>query len=138
MQRKRKNGKETHSFPQQGASLLELIIFIIILGLIGRYILSALVMAGRATPTFSQAQIALQYAESRAEIILAQKNVNGFASLTDPCITSPNLPICQVASGYTVSSSIANNWNGNTNYKVVTITVTGLGSASITELVADY
>jgi hypothetical protein len=69
------------------------------------------------------------------DLILGQRAINGFSSFSDPC---PGPSICTAPSGFTVSSSIANNWNGDTAYKVITVTVSGNGNASLQALVANY
>ena len=40
--------------------------------------------------------------------------------------------------GYTVGATFTDNWGGDTNYKVIDVTVTGPSQALLTALVANY
>jgi len=130
---------------QRGLSLIELLIFMVICGILAAGILRAFdsVLVGRAEP--DRLSRAVQLAEERLELILGQRHVQGFAAFSaatfDPCTSSPpssQPPCTAIPAGYVVSSSLSNNWGGDTAYKVVTVTVSGKAQASLTALVADY
>jgi Tfp pilus assembly protein PilV len=122
---------------KQGFSLIELIIFIVLLG-IGIGVLAPLVITLRYVHRIDKQTEALELTQQRMELILAQKNINGFSNFTDPCSGSPLPAVCSVPSNYTVTATIANNWLGDSDYKVITVTTSGDGNASLKTLVANY
>lgn len=128
-----------------GYSLIELVVFIVVLGILGVALFTGLSTA-LMTSAVSPAGIdATQLAQQRMELILAQKRRLGFAGFVsasfDPCTSAPpsTQPVCtSIPAGYTVSSTLSTNWGGNTNYKVITVTVTGKEQAALVALVANY
>jgi type II secretory pathway pseudopilin PulG len=123
---------------QNGFNLIELALFLVILGILAISILTTADIAFQKQPTVQNEETATNLASKRMDIILGQRQIVGFSSFLDPCVASPSLPVCTNTTGYTTSSSIANNWNGSSSYKVITVTVSGLGSATLTSLVANY
>lgn len=123
---------------QVGHTLIELIIFIIILGFMAVGVLMSFDVAMHKAPDVRYATRAIELAQRRMDFILGQRDIKGFASYNDPCQNGSSSPLCTDPTGYTTSSSIANNWSGNTAFNVITVTVSGLGNASLTELVANY
>jgi len=123
---------------QKGFTLIELIIFIIVMAIIALGILASFSVSLRYAPDIEYASRATELAQQRMDLILGQRYIQGFSTYTDPCVASPSLPICAAPSGYTVASSIVNNWGGDTNYNVITVTVSGLGSSTLTGMVANY
>tara|TARA_B100000508_G_C11455428_1_gene276494 strand:- start:133 stop:513 length:381 start_codon:yes stop_codon:yes gene_type:complete len=121
-----------------GFTLIELVIFIVILGILVLGLLLAFNVSLEKSVDVEGITRALDLAQGRMDLILGQKKMVGFASFVDPCVASPGLGVCTAPSGYTVTSSIANNWGGDTNFKVVTVTVSGSGTASLTALVSSY
>ncbi len=122
---------------KRGFSLIELIIFIILLG-IGIGVLVPLIITLRYVDRIDKQTEALELTQQRMELILAQKNINGFSDFTDPCSESSPLTICSVSGNYTVTATIANDWLGNPDYKIITVTTSGDGNASLKTLIADY
>lgn len=122
--------KNSHGF-----TLIEVVVTIIALGIIGATILLPIASSLRNSPVIDQNTVAMQLAEARIELILAQKHIQGFSGYSDPC---PGPAVCTAPSGYTVTANIANNWLGNTNYNEITVTVSGDGDAILTTLVANY
>jgi MSHA pilin protein MshD len=118
-----------------GFTLIELIIFIVIAGVLAVGLASVFsgTMRGVAEP--GQLTQATQIAQERMELILGRRRAVGFATFTDPC---PASPLCTPApAGYTVAAAIATNWLGDTNYRVITVTVTGPTNATLTTLVSN-
>ena len=72
------------------------------------------------------------------ELILAQRRAAGFAAFVDPCTFGTPPAACTPPAGYTVTAAIAPNWSGDTNYRVITVTVGGTMAAAATVLVANY
>lgn len=119
-------------------SLIELVIFIVILGIVGTGLMVSFSTANRHAPKSEFNTVAIELAKTRLEIIAGQRSVVGFNPLSDPCATaSPPAP-CTPPSGYTVTATITNNWSGNTMLKLITVTTTGKGNATLSTLVGDY
>lgn len=120
----------------RGFSLIELVIFIVLVSIMGVALLASFSVTTRSTPDAGQVTQATQLAQERMELILAQRRAAGFAAFTDPCPGPP--AACTPPAGYTVTAAIAPNWNGDTNYRVITVTVGGTMAATATALVANY
>ena len=128
---------------QSGISLVELVAFIVIVsvamvGLIGAY---SKILA--RAPTAAQITRATQLAQERMELILSQKDVQGYASLTlDPCPASAVCPppAQLLAMGFIVNASgvIASApWPANpvtSQYRLITVTVTDTLGTQLGEL----
>lgn len=121
-------------YQQQGFTFLELVVFIIIIGILAAGLLSSFNLFLQKQPSVQAATIANSLAAQRMEIILGQKKISGFSSYSDPC---PGPTICSVPTGFTVTSTITPNWNSDTNYNTITVNVTGNATASLTTLVAN-
>jgi type II secretory pathway pseudopilin PulG len=128
---------------QKGFSLFELVVFIVITGIVATGLFVGLNATLESEHEIDDTDHALVLAQQRMEVILGQRKQNGFTPFLDPCSAPASFPdeLCAVgafAFGYTVTSTIDNNWNGNSNFKVVTVDVTGPGTASLTTIVGDY
>jgi type II secretory pathway pseudopilin PulG len=128
-----------------GATLIELVIFIIIIAIVTTGAMSAFNRLLTGATTAHRLDEAAYLARQRLELILPQRQVLGFTGFTaatfDPCTSAPasTQPVCTaIPSGYTVTSSLADNWNGDPAYKVITVTVSGNGAAQLQALVGDY
>lgn len=120
-----------------GFTLIELVAFIIISGLLGSTILLALITVLQKTPTLFQQQVALQTSSQCMEWFIGQRHLNGFSSITCPSTTVPGF--CTTPSGYTLSVNIACTTIGSdSQYKTITVTTSGLGDATISTLIAEY
>lgn len=131
---------------QKGFTFVEMLIFIVIVGLVVAAALIPLQTILENSPNPNYQTIATALAQERMEIILAQRYINGFSSLTDPCVTSPPAVCVTTPSGYTVTSSIANftisftAGGSDSNYQKAVVTVTGPNNttAVLTALVGNY
>jgi type II secretory pathway pseudopilin PulG len=130
---------------QKGVTLIELVIFIIVLGIIVTGILMSFGVALRKSPDIDRASRAVELAQQRMDLIVGLRKMNGFDSITtDPC-EDPSPPnACTIPSGYTITTTIGdgdNPWVAP-DYKVVTITVkdssTDAQLAQIKALLAAY
>lgn len=127
---------------QRGLSLIELIAFIVIMGISVTALLSMYraVLPRGATP--AELTLATQLAQERMELILGQRVAGGYSPLVDPCAASA-AAVCTATSGYSVSSVIAGGWSGVavTSYREVGVTVwgpSGAKSAMLSAVVANY
>lgn len=137
-------------FHARGVTMIELIVFIIIVGVLVSGLMSGFstTMLGSGKP--KQVTQALQLAQERMELIRAQKDVLGFAGFTaatyDPCLTGSTHPACNnpPLPGFVVTPVLDETGaclGGDTNYKCITVTVTDTGGARLSELqaaVANY
>ncbi len=129
--------------PQQGFSLIELIIFILVVSILSTALFSVFSTALRGPAQVSGSIQAMQLAVERMELILPQRKALGFVAFAtpaaDPCQQGSTQLVCTtIPAGFTVTPDIVPNWGGDNNYKVVTVSVTGTATATLTALVADY
>lgn len=142
------------SADELGVTLIELLIFIVVVSIAVTGVLLAFAATERGGPTAAEIGMAEQLAQERMELILAQRPVLGFgcfnAPLFDPCQAAaaappcpgrpaPTSPICTTfPAGFTVSSSLA---VPAASQKLVTVRVTGPGGqtlAALTSEIDDY
>ena len=128
-----------------GATLIELIMMIVITSILATGLLAVFNSTLVGTSQGSQTSQATQLAVERMELILPlrqQLDFSGFISSTfDPCTSSPvsTQAVCtSPPSGYTVTSSLQTDWLGDSNYKVITVTISGTEATTLQALVANY
>jgi prepilin-type N-terminal cleavage/methylation domain-containing protein len=121
---------------QRGFTLIEVLVFIIISGLLMSTLLLGVNIALRNAPNVHQQWIALQTARGCMEWLLNQRRLNGYSIYTCPSTPSLN---CPVPSGYTASATVScTAWSSDTAYKTMTVTVSGLSTASLSMQVGEY
>ena len=119
-----------------GFSLIEVIVFIVVLGVLVAGLVVAFGSQLQNSPVAGRLDSAAELAQQRMELILAQRRAMGFAAFAYPC---PGPAICTPPTGYTVTSSIVAGYGADpTNYKIVTVSVSGSSSITATALVANY
>ena len=129
---------------QRGVTLIELIAFIVIMGISVMALLSMyrVVLPRGATP--AQITLATQLAQERMELILGQRVARGYSPVTslDPC---PGAAICTPTPGYTVSVNGASSpvlWSDVTgNYRQIGVRVLGPDGnqlANLSAVIANY
>lgn len=122
----------------RGFTLVELIIFIVIVSIMGVALMSAFSTTTRGTPDAGQLTQATQLAQERMELVMAQRRAVAFAAFADPCTFGTPPAACTPPAGYNVAVTIVTGWNSSNDYKVITVTVTGTSSATATSIVANY
>ncbi|MCX7121086.1 MAG: type II secretion system protein [Gammaproteobacteria bacterium] len=109
-----------------GFSLIELVVFIVVIGLAVSGIFLAFSTALQKAPLVNTQTLANQLAIARMDMIIGQRRMVGFSSFTDIC---PGPAVCTVPAaitGYTITSTITPVTIGSdTNYKLIDVTVTG-------------
>jgi len=122
---------------QQGFSLIEVLVFIVVTSLMMSTFLLGANTAMKNSPTLHQQWVAMQTARQCMEWYLDQRRLNGYASLT--CPSTPTDAACSAPSGLSVSTSIScTTWNSDTEYKTITVTVSGNANASLSAQIGDY
>lgn len=123
---------------QHGATLIELVIFLIIIGIVTTGVSGSLLVALRSGNTIQKNQEATEYGQMRMELIQGQRIIYGFDNFDDPCDSSPGLDICD-SGDYTITTSI-NSWHDNgwpgssSDYKKITVTVDDSDGNQLAEL----
>ena len=130
---------------QHGMTLIEVLLFVVVVGIVAAGLLTAFNGALRSTSTPGQMLTAQLLAQERMELIIGQRRVLGFGGFTsstfDPCTATPssNQPFCKTfPSGYSVTATLNNNWSGDTNYKLITVDVSGPSQTTMQAIVANY
>ncbi len=121
----------------QGFTLIELIIFIVVTGILASTISLVFVNALNNAPSINQQMIATVTAEKCMEWYLGQRRLNGWSSVTCPSTTVPSF--CTAPSGYSLSTNVScTTISGDSHYQTITVTVSGNGKAALTLLIAGY
>lgn len=123
-------------------TLIEVVIFIVILSIVGLSILLGMNMSLKGSPDATKNTQSIMLAQQRMELMLGQRYSVGFSGFTDPCGAGPFPDILcgegAYALGYTISSSITPSWSGNADLTLITVTVTGPDSATLTTIVGNH
>jgi len=142
----------------RGVSLVELIVFIVVTGIVAAALIAGMAAAVRTAPVPRAMHQGLQLAQGRMELILAQRKSLGFSNFTsatfDPCQPPGGAQeACLAPAAYaatacfytgagTCAFGAANTCqSGNVDYKCVRVRVTGSDGSTLTQLdamVANY
>lgn len=125
----------------RGFTIIELVIFIVIMGIVGVTILASFsaVLKGVSVPR--QKTIATQTAARCMEWYLEQRYLYGFNAATLSCPNTTVPSFCAAPSGYTITTSVScTQLYGEigANYKTITVTVGGASSAALSLLLSSY
>lgn len=139
--------RPSQHFAARGFTLIELIIFIVVAGIMATGLAAVFSSAIRGAAEPGRQTQATQIAQERMELILAQRRRLTFTTFVpanfDPCNPGPG-PACPPPAGYSFTPvpTLVTGWGGDptnpTNYKVVTVTVVGPETATLTAVVANY
>ena len=131
-----------------GFTLVEVIVFIVGLGILASTIMLPLMVSLRSSGKGISQYAAYNIAEGRMQLIRMQSRMSGFASTADICAVGSPPPVCSAStpSAYTVVSSITAApapYNNTSEYKQVTVTATGNstvcnGSSQLIYIFANY
>lgn len=120
-----------------GFTIIEVLVFIIVTSLVMTTLLMSANTALLKSPVTHQQWRASQVAQQCMEWFLDQSRLNGYSSLSCPSTPSPSA--CSGPSGFSVSASIAcTTWNSDSNYKTITVTVSGLANSTLSTQIGNY
>lgn len=122
----------------RGFTLIEITIFIVIIGIITSALASAFQVTVGNQSSVSYKNKAVEIGQQRMDIIMENKASNGFASFSDPCTGGSPPAVCSANNNYTVTSAITTGFNGDNNLKVITVTVSGQADVVLTGMVGNY
>jgi type II secretory pathway pseudopilin PulG len=127
--------RKCHVKKQWGFTLIELVLFITLTAILASTTLLSLRNLLAQIPNNHMAYIALQAARGCLDGMVAEKNMFGISFFSCPSTTVPGN--CVAPTGYTVGVNVAcTTVNSDVTYKTFTVTITGLGNATLTALVA--
>ncbi|OGT27062.1 MAG: hypothetical protein A3I77_02435 [Gammaproteobacteria bacterium RIFCSPLOWO2_02_FULL_42_14] len=111
-----------------GFTLIELVIFIVIIGFVVTSVFIAFNTTLQKTSSVNPQTTAIALASARMDIIIGSRRMNGFTGLTDPCV-SGSPAVCTALSaitGYTITSTLTPYAIGSdSNYRIINVIVTG-------------
>lgn len=124
-----------------GFTLIELIIFIVVTGILASTILLTFRSSLIKTPDVHYSVIATQLADQCMEGFIGSRDMLGYSTASLACGAATLPSICSAPSGYSISASISCSptlSGDSTNSKTITVVVSGLANATLTTLITDY
>jgi type II secretory pathway pseudopilin PulG len=122
---------------QQGFTLVEVIIFIVVTSILSSTMLIAFNAGFNKAPVLLENTIATQTAEQCLEWFVGQRQLFGYTAFSCPSTAVP--AFCTAPTGYTIAVNIVcTTISGDTNYQNISVTVSGKGNATMNTLVANY
>lgn len=128
----------------RGFTLIEVIVLIIIVSILSAALFSAFGAALQGSPQVLNVSRVAELAQERTELILAQRRRTTFGNFTaanfDPCVPAAGQPPPCTAGvpNFSVSAALQTNWNGDANFKIITVSVNGPATFQLQTLVANY
>lgn len=122
-----------------GFTLIELLVFIIVSGIVTSLLIACYLTLLKDSPSTNRQIEASQAARKCMDWYLGQRFINGSSSLT---CNSPTPQFCtnNIPTGYIITGNVnCSTYYGNsTNYKTITVAVTGPGNASLSTIITVY
>jgi type II secretory pathway pseudopilin PulG len=120
-----------------GFTLIELVIFVVITSIIASTIFIAEKTSLIGSPSATKQIAANMLAQQCMEKLLGSRRLKGYNTLS--CPSSPSGTLCSTSGGYTVTANVTcTTLNGNSNFKTITVTVSGNATAKLQTLIANY
>lgn len=128
-------------------SLIELIIFIVIMGIIATLLVSLYATTLKNSAVINNQNTASKIAARCMDWYLGERFINGFNSANLNCANPPTTPtFCAASAGYTITSLITcpTLYGEPGKYKIITLEVSGTtsatksGNAILSSMIADY
>jgi type II secretory pathway pseudopilin PulG len=126
---------------QSGFTLVELVVFIVILIIVTNSILLSSLTAASKLPAMHNEMLANQAAMQCMDGFVGQRRLNGYISpFTTTGAVSPLPTFCTAPAGYSIAANISAGptINNDSTYKTLTVTVSGLSTMVYTMLIANY
>lgn len=124
---------------QQGFSLIQLIIFIMIIGIIATPIFMSITQVLNLVQAPKDISAAAFLANARMQIILLKRATSGFPNTSDPCTGTPPA-ICTPLTAYATANNLTVNtsvtFSGST--ALINVVVRGQGNAQLQMRVTNY
>lgn len=121
-----------------GQTLIELVIFIVIISIVTTASLSLFQIITTGTPNSANNLVASQLAHAHMNLIIQQRFISGIGNISDPCQPPSTLDACvelnQFASNHhlIVTTTTLNESTTDSTIIIATVNVTGQGFASET------
>lgn len=125
---------------QQGFTLIEIIIFMVVLGIVGSGLLVGLNQSIRNSYIPRSMPQSNYLANARLQVILMYRHITGYSISTDPCTTNPSYNICGPLATYATNNqfTVLTPTFSGTNPKTITVNVTGIVNATAVGYVYNY
>ena len=120
---------------EKGHTLIELAIFIVIMGLLTSGIFTVFTVSLLHMPSLQDAATSIGYAQQRMEFIIGQREIYGYSSFTDPCAGGSPPAFCTDGGG---SGGATSSITTVTDGKQIAVTVASPYSITLNQLVTDY
>lgn len=136
-----KQSNKVIRFKYRGFSLIELIVFILIVGIIASGLMVSMQTVLRGSNTPAELLKANRLASARMVAILQQRDMLGVDAFSDPCLGGSPPAACTAAINFatnnnlTVTSQIS---TVDAQHKLITVTVNGAAYAELQARVANY
>jgi type II secretory pathway pseudopilin PulG len=119
----------------KGFTLIEIITFIVVMTIIASILLIASITVLKNQPLAHQQMIANKTATRCLDWFFGQRKINGFSSIA--CSSSMTTPsFCAAPANYSVNVSCS--LTNSSNYKTITVSVSGPANATSSLLLANY
>lgn len=123
-----------------GFTFIEVIAFVLVIGIIAAGLLNGLNQSLRYTNQPDQILASQYLANARMQIILMNRAINGYTTLSDPCTTTPALAICTPLATFASNNSLSVGTPtiSGANPKLVSIAVSGIRNVVLQTRVYNY
>lgn len=125
---------------QNGFSLIELLVFIVVLGIVAVGLMSGMNQVLKTASTPEKIIQANFLANARLELVMMKRALSGYATLSDPCAVATPPAICSPLTSYASSNgfSVSPISISGDNPKIISITVDGAASVTTQTRVFNY
>jgi type II secretory pathway pseudopilin PulG len=120
-----------------GFTLIELLLFIVITSILAKTILVFFGAELKSNPTVHNQLVAIETASQCMEWFVGQNSLNGYSSITCPSAVVP--AFCTTPAGFTLAvACAATTIASDTNYKTITVTISGNADLVLTTILGQY
>lgn len=125
---------------QRGFSLIELVIFIVVMSILMTGMLVGVNRSLSLTVLPNQLAQAMFLANARMEVILLQRSVQGWGKTLDPCSGGSPPAICTPLTSFatTYGFTVISNFSTTGANTTIDVSVTGTASARTTTVVSNF